>query len=126
MVDELAGLIDFYTSQFITAHGSFGDYKESFKLSLNRGCPACGSEIDNPENVLFSCQYYNDQRKKLLHAHKIARREDLVKLMPNHPEAIRDFKRFCKFAIHHKPKIPDDQSQVRPNQTDLILTFNSR
>ena len=122
MVDELAGLIDFYTSQFITAHGSFGDYKESFKLSLNRGCPACGSEIDNPENVLFSCQYYNDQRKKLLHAHKIARREDLVKLMPNHPEAIRDFKRFCKFAIHHKPKIPDERSlsPVKSDRTKLI------
>ena len=108
LVEGLSQLVDFYTAQFITAHGSFGEYRERFKLSLYHGCVCCGSEEDNPEHVLFVCEYYDRQRRALLHSNGIRRREDLVKLKPNNPTAIKDFKQFCKFVVQHRQKIPDE------------------
>ena len=101
-------MVDFYTSQFITAHGCLGEYKAKFKLSPNSNCIACGSEIDNTKHVLFDCEYYREQRIELLHSNGISACQDLVKLKPSNPNAIMQFKKFCKFVVLQRQQTPDD------------------
>ena len=109
-VEGLTHVVDFYTSQFITAHGCFGEYKSKFKLSSDPNCIACGSQTDNPKHVLFDCEFYREQRTELLHSNGISAPKDLIKLRPCNPNAIKQFRQFCKFVVLHRQRTPSDQT----------------
>ncbi|KAJ8940218.1 hypothetical protein NQ314_010780 [Rhamnusium bicolor] len=46
--------IDFYISQFLTGHGSFGAYTQRLGISENAFCVYCGEE-DSPEHTVLYC-----------------------------------------------------------------------
>lgn len=62
-LDRSHGCPDFYITQFLSGHGSFGNYLEKRKLINSPFC-ACG-EIDTPEHAFFDCVLIKDKLTKL-------------------------------------------------------------
>ena len=77
-IKNLPDIVNFYTSQFITAHGNFKEYKYIFKLDENPNCVVC-DKIDNPEHVLFECKEIIQERQVYLHANEVRKKEDLIR-----------------------------------------------
>ncbi|KAJ8971166.1 hypothetical protein NQ314_000843 [Rhamnusium bicolor] len=53
--------IDFYISQFLTGHGSFGVYTQRLGISENAFCVYCGEE-DSPEHTVLYCHRWAPYR----------------------------------------------------------------
>ncbi|KAJ8941510.1 hypothetical protein NQ314_010379 [Rhamnusium bicolor] len=53
--------IDFYISQFLTGHGSFGTYTQRLGISENAFCVYCGEE-DSPEHTVLYCHRWAPYR----------------------------------------------------------------
>ncbi|KAJ8966212.1 hypothetical protein NQ314_003678 [Rhamnusium bicolor] len=52
---------DFYISQFLTGHGSFGTYTQRLGISENALCVYCGEE-DSPEHTVLYCHRWAPYR----------------------------------------------------------------
>jgi ribonuclease HI len=98
---NLVEINDFYTSQFILAHGCFNSYKFRFRIG-NTDSPNCyfGDRIDDPKHVLFHCIEFSYLRTTYLHKNNICNIKDLIKF--NDVKIVSDFKKFCKLAIGRK------------------------
>ena len=93
-VPKLDQIANFHTSQFISGHGMFNEYRHRFKLAEDPSCPECGAEIESPEHILFQCSAYDQLRQTHLHPNKIATKDDLPKLKTR--KAASAFAEFCK------------------------------
>ena len=85
MIKNLHGFVNFYTSQFITKHGMFNEYRHRFKLSNTDKCIDCqqdeisttSNQIDTPEHLLFNCFKFADLRTQTLATNGVHLKEDL-------------------------------------------------
>jgi hypothetical protein len=75
-------LADYYTTQFITGHGHFANYKEDFKITQNghKKCIQCKTEQDSPNHALFYCKENDDLREEL-HNSEIDYIDDLKEIV---------------------------------------------
>ncbi|MCC8462428.1 MAG: hypothetical protein LN546_04580, partial [Rickettsia endosymbiont of Ecitomorpha arachnoides] len=46
---------DYYFTQFLTGHGSFGSYLEKIGKAENSECIMCGEAGSDPEHAIFQC-----------------------------------------------------------------------
>lgn len=58
------GNVNYYTTQFLTGHGSFGTYLHRIKKLDNDRCSTCDTE-DSPEHALFKCQKIKIKKKEV-------------------------------------------------------------
>lgn len=56
--------LDFFMTQFLTGHGSFGTYLLRFHLKQNDSCLYCGSR-DSPEHAIYSCNKWKELKENL-------------------------------------------------------------
>ena len=98
-------LCNYFTTQFITAHGSFALYKERFQITKNghKNCPQCTNHEDSPEHALFYCLENRDLQDELIED-GIRNKNDLKKIVLE-TELIETFKRVCEIIINRRKEI---------------------
>lgn len=103
-IKNIHQLVDFYTTQFISAHGYFNEYRFRFGLSNDRYCPNClitdQLHDDTPEHLIFHCVAHDKIRRELIESNGIYSKQDLIKL--NNREAAIDFKNFCELVLKQR------------------------
>ncbi|KAJ8964365.1 hypothetical protein NQ317_003009 [Molorchus minor] len=58
------GGINYFVTQFLSGHGSFGNFLERIKKRDNNKCIYC-DEIDSPQHMLRECQRWAEQRRTM-------------------------------------------------------------
>lgn len=58
--------MNYYVSQFLTGHGSFGHFLLRIRKRRDESCPHCGDESDTVEHTLAACPTWNVKRARLL------------------------------------------------------------
>ncbi|KMQ83439.1 reverse transcriptase [Lasius niger] len=57
--------VDYYMSQLLTGHGSFGHYLLRIGKREDESCPHCDSDADTAEHTLGECAAWDDARTRL-------------------------------------------------------------
>jgi hypothetical protein len=55
---------NYYTIQFITNHGNFGQYLARFEIKTSQMCERCLGQIDHSEHRIYKCGQYIIQRNE--------------------------------------------------------------
>lgn len=98
------GEVDFYLTQALSGHGFFGQYRERFKISEVDLCELC-QEVDSAEHVLFHCQKFQWQRKKLTERVGAITPHNMVGKMMEREDVWMNIQEFIKILI----KLKEDQ-----------------
>ena len=96
----LLGLAGRATSQFLTGHGLFGEYRHRLGIAEDPSCALCQHELDDPEHALFGCPALDEVRSQTLELAEIKRTADLHKLKS--PDSQQLFIAYCR--AHHELK----------------------
>lgn len=58
------GEVDFYVTQAISGHGTFGAYLEKIGKKENSMCWFCDAQIDDPDHTIFKCPRWRREREE--------------------------------------------------------------
>lgn len=54
--------MNYYLTQMLTGHGSFGCYLNGIGKRANESCPHCGNDSDSLEHTLSECPAWHEKR----------------------------------------------------------------
>lgn len=98
-------LSNFYTSQFITGHGPFNNFRKKFGFTEQNVCPDCKISNDGPIHILFECSSHTEIHRRLISI-EIRKPRDLNKVFLK--DNIELFKDICKEIYEHRIKCTND------------------
>ena len=103
------GIVTFYTTQFLTGHGSFGDYLTRFRVltTANSAC-YCGHPTSNPQHVLFDCPTHADHQFRM---HVRAHTDESLHTLIQDATVADAFMDICRTHVH----LAKQQYQLRAN-----------
>ncbi|KAF7490419.1 Putative protein in type-1 R1DM retrotransposable element [Sarcoptes scabiei] len=97
---------NFYTTQFLTGHGPFGEYFHKLRIIDNPSCTCDNSSMQNPSHLLLNCPHYSSIKREL-NLHHIM---DLPSFIVN-KENFKRFKKLCKYIHDHLRSIEASNRQ---------------
>ncbi|KAJ8978657.1 hypothetical protein NQ317_019093 [Molorchus minor] len=73
--------VEYYLTQFLTGHGSFGEYLRRIKKTEEERCRYCGAEQDSPNHTIMDCPRFSTLREGVWEELGIENGRDLIRKM---------------------------------------------
>ncbi|KAJ8967336.1 hypothetical protein NQ317_007981 [Molorchus minor] len=73
--------VDYYLAQFLTGHGSFGQYLKRIGKIEDQRCRYCGAEEDTPRHTVMECNRFATVREAVWEELEIEDEADLLRKM---------------------------------------------
>ncbi|XP_058801855.1 uncharacterized protein LOC131670344 [Phymastichus coffea] len=98
------GVVDYYLTQALSGHGSFGVYRAKRGFRPDSKCTFCGEEKDDAEHTLFECPANECERQRLTVELGLTRitKDNLILTMLTTQERWDDIATFIRGAMKTK------------------------
>ncbi|KAJ8983333.1 hypothetical protein NQ317_003138 [Molorchus minor] len=104
--------VDYYLAQFLTGHGSFGQYLKRIGKIEDQRCRYCGAEEDTPRHTVMECNRFATVREAVWEELEIEDEADLLRKMM----ASKD--NWCKIHQVIRDTMTNKEREERDQQDD--------
>lgn len=116
-MERCHGELNYYATQLLTGHGSFGRYLWRMGKRETAGCQLCPHEEDSVEHHLVDCPTWQEDRSRMRRAMELPRAFDLTRVISTMVDSETAWTAFVAFASSTM-RVKEEEERRRERDAD--------